>query len=221
MNRLRRPRVRLGVFLLCVIVLASRFVSVEQGSPIAEGKGTFVWVFDHGYHAGLVLPRAALESHGTTMSQTWLAQFPEADWFEFGWGDSGFYYEVPTFSDVTFSIGAKALLVPSDSVLHVVAGRGFPWVVFNNSDRIALELGASALARVLAFIESAAATEEPLGPGLYGDSAFFQGWGRYHAFQTCNSWVSQALRAGGIASSPALSVLSSGLLRDLKWRYGE
>lgn len=149
-----------------------------------------------------------------------MVQFPDADWFEFGWGDAGFYFEVPTFDDVTLSIGARALLMPSPSVLHIATGRGSPVEVFAASDHVALKLSDQALSDVLKFVERSAVSPDQLVPVLYGVSAFYDGRGKYHLFQTCNSWVSQVLRAGGLASAPGPSVISGGLLWDLQRRYG-
>ncbi|MBO9397255.1 DUF2459 domain-containing protein [Shimia sp. R9_2] len=200
--------------------MVSRFVAIERGDPIDTDKGTRIWVFDHGYHTGLVLPRSVLETLGDRNSVDWLKQFPDAEWFEFGWGDAGFYFEVPTFRDVTLAIGLKALLVPSRSVLHIATGRGNPEIVFRSSEYITLHISADALSEMLRFVESGAVSTNQLGPGLYGVGAFYEGSGQYHAFQTCNSWVSQALRAGGVASAPGPAVLSFGLIWDLHRRYG-
>ncbi|MCP4209521.1 MAG: DUF2459 domain-containing protein [Shimia sp.] len=197
----------------------SRFVPFGASDGYDRDTGTPIWVFDHGYHAGLVLGRSALEEFGGDHSQAWLTHFPEAEWFEFGWGDQGFYFEAPTLADVTFAIGAKALLWPTDSVMHVAVGRGSPWTSFVNSDGIEIPVADEALRELVAFVEASVSSTEHLGDGLYGVSAFYKARGSYHVFQTCNSWVSQALRAAEVKSAPAPAVLSSGLLWDLKRRY--
>lgn len=213
-------RLRWIILVLAVLALGSRFLAFDRGGAAAHGEaGTALWVFDHGYHAGLVLPRATLARSGGALSKAWLAQFPEAEWFEFGWGDAGFYYEVPSFADVTAAVAAKALLVPSRSVLHVATGRGRPEAVFAGSDAVRLVVTDAAVMKILAFVETGTEDAQPLGAGLYLDSAFYAGRGRYHMFQTCNSWVSQALRAGGLASAPGPAVLSKSLLWDLRLRY--
>ncbi|TCL09287.1 uncharacterized protein (TIGR02117 family) [Shimia isoporae] len=207
------------IALIVTLVVASRFVAFGADDGFDRDQGTPIWVFDHGYHAGLVIARSSLSKFEGARSQVWLAQFPEADWFEFGWGDTGFYFEVPAYENVTLAIGAKALLWPSDSVMHISTGSGTPFAVFSHSDGVEIPVTDDALVQMLAFIESGAATDVPLGPGLYGVSRFYQGRGAYHLFQTCNSWVSQALRAGDVRSAPGPSVLSAGLLWDLKRRY--
>ncbi|SFK64640.1 conserved hypothetical protein [Shimia haliotis] len=207
------------IALFLVLAVGSRFMAFGADDGYDRDRGTPIWVFDHGYHAGLILRRDALDTYGSEASQAWLAQFPEADWFEFGWGDAGFYFEVPTFDDVTLAIAAKALLWPTDSVMHIATGKGSPWAVFTQSHGVEIPVTDQALARIVAFVEAGASDTDQLGVGLYGESAFYRGRGRYHLFQTCNSWVSQALRAGQIRSAPGPAVFSQGLLWDLERRY--
>ncbi|MGR3637273.1 MAG: DUF2459 domain-containing protein [Shimia sp.] len=175
------------------LALVSRFAAFGADDGYDRDRGTPIWVFDHGYHAGLTLSRETLLTFGGDKSQSWLSQFPDADWFEFGWGDSGFYFEVPTFDDVTLGIAAKALFLLSDSVVHIATGAGSPWDVFTQSEGVEIPVTDEALEQIVAFVESGAQSSVPLGPGLYGVSAFYEGKGKYHLFQTCNSWVSQAL----------------------------
>src|SRR5262249_54407878 len=50
------------------------------------------------------------------------------------------------------------------------------------------------------------------GPGLYGDSAFYAARGRYHLWHTCNTWVADALRAGGLPISPFYAMPAGNLM---------
>ncbi|WP_421704440.1 DUF2459 domain-containing protein [Aliiroseovarius sp.] len=182
--------------------------------------GTPVWVFDHGWHAGVVVERATLEAHAGPVGQGWLADFPDADWFEIGWGDRGFYYEAGGLADVTVPLAAKALLWPTDSVMHVATGRGDPEWVFEGSTSARFSLDDGATARLVAAMEAGSAGGAALGPGLYGTSLFYPGLGRYHLFRTCNDWVAGVLRAAGIGVSRALSTHSGPLVWELNRRHG-
>ncbi|MEL6987320.1 MAG: DUF2459 domain-containing protein, partial [Bacteroidota bacterium] len=42
-------------------------------------------------------------------------------WLGFGWGDKGFYLEIPEWSDLTFKIAFNAMVVPSPTCVHVTA----------------------------------------------------------------------------------------------------
>ncbi|MFY0619478.1 MAG: DUF2459 domain-containing protein [Shimia sp.] len=84
---------------------------------------------------------------------------------------------------------------------------------------MALPLSTEAMQALMFFVENSTHSTQQLSPGLYWKGAFYSGVGKYHVFKTCNSWVSQGLRAAGVASAPGSSVLSSGLLWDLRLRY--
>ncbi|MGH8525150.1 MAG: DUF2459 domain-containing protein, partial [Gammaproteobacteria bacterium] len=46
----------------------------------------------------------------------------------------------------------------------------------------------------------------PLGRGLYGNSRFYPARGKFHLFNTCNTWAARALGAAGYSISPAVMV---------------
>ena len=193
--------------------------SPTRTDPQAPG-GAPVWVFDHGWHAGVVLLREDLAAHAGPVGRGWLADFPQAAWLEVGWGDRGFYYEAGGVEDITGPLAAKALLWPTDSVLHVATGQGEPDRVFHRSTPAHFRLAPQALARLVAALEAGSAGTTPLGPGLYGDSLFYPGQGRYHLLRTCNDWVAGALRAAGIGVSRGLSTHSAPLVWELNQRHG-
>ncbi len=201
-----------------ILWIATRFIAFEEKGMV-DPEGRTIWVVDHGYHAGLLLTREDVAQYGGQMSQHWLAVFPQAHWFEFGWGDAGFYANTPSFADVTLAIAAHALLVPSESVLHVATGQGHATQAFVHSDRFEIRLSNAGMRRLMASIEEGAADPLLLGAGLYGVSGFFKGTERYHLFQTCNSWVGQRLRAAGVAAAPGPAMFSFGLMADLRMRY--
>ena len=45
----------------------------------------------------------------------------ENTFFAFGWGDRGFYMEIPEWSDLTFKIAFKAMCLPSPTCMHLAA----------------------------------------------------------------------------------------------------
>ena len=208
-----------AAFLILILWGVSRFVAVETGQPI-DAAGAQVWVLDHGYHAGLAFSRADLKSFASEQSAPLLATYPNADWFEIGWGDRGFYFDVPTLQDVTFAVGAKALLVPSESVMHIATGYGWIDDVFSRSDSISLRLAPESFENLVDAIAGQVDLQAPLRESLYGTGHFYEGAGAYHMFNTCNSWVGQMLRGAGIAVSPGMALTSKTLLRELSWRYG-
>lgn len=226
------------IFLLALGLLAAGLaLGTAAGDPALYphrgGDGVRVHVVDHGYHAGLIVATPDLRAAALRLGRTEpelahvlraVAQdHPHADWLEFGWGDAGFYQGARTMEDVTLSLVLRALLVPSPSVLHVVAGRGDPARAFPRAEGIALDLapeGMTRLARRLAqtFAPGPGGTPEPRGAALYGEGAFYAARPSYHALATCNHWLAGLLRAAGVPVSWSWSATSAGLMTELGWR---
>jgi uncharacterized protein (TIGR02117 family) len=216
--------------------MAAALVTARSGDPNvyppAPGAGTVeIFVVNHGYHTGIVLPRAtAVEiaaRHNLTAVAAIAMRFAAFTALEIGWGDEGFYRTAPTISAVTVPMALRALFWPGNpSVLHVVGLNESPPVVFGKSELVPIRLSMDGFARMLAMIDATFARTErgelpdDLGPGLYGPSLFYRAVGAFHLFNVCNHWVARLLDAAGVPTSPMLSVAPPGLLLDLRWRSG-
>jgi uncharacterized protein (TIGR02117 family) len=144
-----------------------------------------------------------------------------------GWGDEGFYREVPTAESVTMGLAMRALFRPGNpSVLHVVGVNGDPRAMFANSDLVRVNISDAGFARLTDMLDATFARSkgslmpEELGPGLYGTSLFFRANGAFHLFNVCNHWIANLLDAAGVPTAPVLATLPFGLLLDLEWRSG-
>ena len=62
-----------------------------------------------------------------------------------------------------------------------------------------------------AYARDASGAPIDLGPGLYPGSRFYAATGRYSLFYTCNSWIAEALRAGGCPITPAWALTGGNL----------
>lgn len=201
--------------------------------PAANGQGVTVYVVDHGYHAGLVVPTAALRAAAVKIARGDRARahvlravaqdYPESDWLEIGWGAAGFYRHASSVTDVSVKMAARALFVPTPSVVQVVPVFGAPDRAFPGSKGVALPLssnGFEALAAALSdtFARDAHGTPQPDGVSLYGQGAFYGGQAEYHIFNTCNHWASKVLRSAGAPSSWVWSMTSIGLITEISVR---
>ena len=214
--------------------VATALVTARPGDPNlyppAPGSGTVeIFLVNHGYHAGIVLPRAATSDVGARRSLAALiaitARFAAFSFLEIGWGDEGFYRAAPTISAVTVPMALRALFRPGNpSVLHVVGLNGSPLAVFANAELVPIRLSTEGFARLLAMVDATfartARAELPpdLGPGLYGPSLFYRAVGAFHLFNVCNHWVARLLDAAGVPTAPLLAIAPAGLLLDLRWR---
>lgn len=189
-----------------------------------------VMVVDHGYHAGIILPRALLYERADALGLPRLRevarQFVAYEWLELGWGDEGFYRHVPEVAALSLPLALKALFgADNPSVLHVVGFSGPPKDYFSLSDLVRIPAdrdGLDGIARAIEAVLASARGEgvQPLGAGLYGTSLFFRAVGAYHLTSNCNHWVARLVNAAGAPVSLAAATASFGLLADLRLRGG-
>jgi uncharacterized protein (TIGR02117 family) len=229
---------RIGVALAVVVVLLVIAVVAtarwgdralwppEPGSPTVT-----VFVVNHGYHAGIIVARRALAEEASRRGLSALryvaTRFADFDNLEIGWGDEGFYREVPTMQSLTVALALRALFRPGNpSVLHVVGVNADPRASFGNSDLVRLELSTAGFARLANKLDASFARAPggllpvELGRGLYGTSLFFRANGTFHIFNGCNHWVAGLLDVAGVPTAPVIATLPDGLLLDLAWRSG-
>jgi len=227
-------RLLFAIAAAAIAFVAATLVTLRPGDralyPAPAGESTVaVFVVSHGYHAGIVLPRATLaevasrRGYGALVAvSTRFAAFP---FLEMRWGDEEFYRSVPTIASLTVPM-ARALFLPGNrSVVHVVGLSYPPRAAFPAADIIALDLSAKGFDRTLGridatFAPTAGVPADDAGPGLYGPSRFYRARGTFNIFRVCNHWLADLLDAAGVPTAPVLATLPAGLFLDLEWRSG-
>jgi len=228
-------RLLFAIAAAAIAFVAATLVTLRPGDralyPAPAGESTVaVFVVSHGYHAGIVLPRATLaevasrRGYGALVAvSTRFAAFP---FLEMRWGDEEFYRSVPTIASRTVPMAARALFLPGNrSVVHVVGLSYPPRAAFPAADIIALDLSAKGFDRTLGridatFAPTAGVPADDAGPGLYGPSRFYRARGTFNIFRVCNHWLADLLDAAGVPTAPVLATLPAGLFLDLEWRSG-
>jgi len=223
----------LGSIILLVIIglLTARSGDRTLYPPAAGAPVHTVFVVNHGYHTGLVIPREALAKVAAARGHVALVavttRFVGFPWLEIGWGDEGFYRLAPTAASVTAGLALRALFRPGNpSVLHVVGGSGEPAAMFTHSDVLRIDVSEAGFERMIALLDATFARDadgriaDDLGRGIYGPSLFYRAVGAFNLLNVCNHWVARLLDAAGLPTAPLLATLPPGLLLDLRWRSG-
>lgn len=170
------------------------------------------YVDSHGWHSGIVVPRAAIPP-GAWPPGVAERDFAGCAYLELGWGDRAFYQA----KHPGVLLALKAALVPGPSVLHIVGldpplSAAHAWSTLVPVPCTRGEL--AGLCRDLGqnFETDSHGKAMRLGPGLYGKrSGFYPARGRYWIGHTCNHWTARELRAGGLpASAGVLRAFTSG-----------
>ena len=156
-----------------------------------------VLVLSNGWHSGIALA----QSHVPADTIPEITDFPHARFFEFGWGDAEFY----PAREAGLWLTLRAAF-PGPAVMHVSGLPDHPARVWPHVTTLSFAASAAELRRLLDFLSASfdragAGRAVVSARGLYPFSLFYPATGRFHLFNTCNSWTAQALTAMGLRAS--------------------
>jgi uncharacterized protein (TIGR02117 family) len=182
-----------------------------ESSTTADDKTIFVT--SNGWHTGVVIAKSDMPRDLLPE----VADFPEAAYFEFGWGDAKFY----PAKDVTFTMTMAAALVPTPAVMHMVGLWTKPARYFPKAEVVPLVISPENFRRLVAFIDSSfkrpgAGRVSRSAPGLYAASAFYPAKGQFHLLNTCNTWTARALRAAGFNIDAQGTTQAEALMQQVR-----
>ena len=201
---------------LCALWLATCETAPPPFAPDDRSpRAHVIQVASNGWHTAIVVPAPALADTGLLPEAD---DFPDAAFFEFGWGDRVYY----PAEEKTLGMTLSAALVPTPAVMHMAGLVAAP----RDGSNAGREVVSVALteAGFLNLVEALAAEfERPAGGraasvarGLYPGSRFYNAHGGFHLFNTCNTWTARMLRAAGVPLSPSGIVTADGLMTRLR-----
>jgi uncharacterized protein (TIGR02117 family) len=201
--------------LAATILLAAGCLTPAANSrpPSADDPTMTLWVVDHGWHTSIVVRRIDVDR--ALWSE--LDDVSDAALVEVAWGDRDFYMA----KSPTSGLAIKAALVTTGSVLHVV---GFTVPVtdyFAGLEVVAIRLSRRSFDALASFVHAEYQRDRDgaprrLGRSLYGSGWFYAAHGRYHLFNTCNTWIARALSTAGLAVEPVGVVTASDVMRQVR-----
>lgn len=200
----------LGLWLAGFVTGPSLSPAYAEEPPEAEA---IVFVISNGWHTGLVLARDDVPPGRIPEA----AAMANATFLEFGWGDRE-YYPHPR---PTLDMALAAALTPSPAVIHLAGLSGPPSEVHPSMEIIAVELSKENMAVLVDALDATfdrppTGPAEPVAAGLYRDSWFYPARGRFHLFNTCNTWIARLLSEAGVAISPAGVITAEDLMSRLR-----
>ncbi len=169
-----------------------------------------IYVFSNGWHSSLVVARNDLPANLPPET----ADFPEAPYLEFGWGDRDFY----TTPRPTAAMALSATFGFGPSVMYVAGLDRPPHEFFLGVETVGIDVPEAVLERLLAAVDRGferggqpRAEMLPVRTNDYG--RFYPGTGAFTLFNTCNTWVVKSLADAGVAVS-STGVVTAGQLMD-------
>lgn len=192
------------IFTGCLSPVQDLYPQNEEDRPVP------VFIVSHGWHAGIAIEaeyiRHLLPDH---------PEMPEARILKFGWGDQRYYTE----SDAGFGLMLRAALLPTRSVLHVVATDLPIERYFGASRVIRIQITHEGAEQLGLFISNRFRKDENgnikvAAEGLYSNSQFFEANGLYYLPKTSNTWTARALRQTGYPITPFYSFTSGNVIKQ-------
>jgi len=229
------PHMILLYIILGILVLILSYFIIGSIIPLIPinrlarphwGEESFeIYLKSDGVHADIILPvKNQLADWRRIIDPDHFEMDIDSDkYFAFGWGDRGFYLEIPEWKDLTFQIAFRAMCMPSPTVMHVTAYEQLP-TEFKYFTK--LKLSREQYLRIVDFISSyfQYKADKPIlieGAGYGPNDQFYETYGKYHAFITCNEWVNKSLKYAkvrtAIWSPPAFGLFIHHDRREYKW----
>ncbi|MFW5825431.1 MAG: TIGR02117 family protein [Marinobacter sp.] len=203
----------LVLILLALSGCAGKPYVAEPDTGTGGSLSTRLYVVSHGWHVGIAVAADELNRSIPGLRD----RFGEAGYYELGWGDEGFYQA----SEITTAVTLRAIIWSRGSVMHVTGLPAPPDEYFSGSEVISTCLsaeGTEALTRYLSrsFARDDADNLVELKRGIYGDSQFYRGEGRYHLANTSNKWAAKALKSAGMDISPTFKLTADSVMGFVK-----
>lgn len=171
------------------------------------------YVVNHGRHTGLAVTRSAVVDAMPELA----VNLPTGEYLEFGWGDAQ-YQQVRHPGS---ALALRAVLWPTDSALHLIALPGSPSKYYQINEVVTVTLSEAGYHALLDFMadsfeRSVNGRPRLLTPPEYSSSALYAGQGRFHLFNTCNTWVARGLERAGYPVSSRWVVTADDLMSQLR-----
>ena len=206
---------RAGAALLALAALVVAFVAWPQaplGARAAKpGDCVGAQVWSNGFHVDLALSADLLPAEHPLRRL-----YPHARSFLIGWGDEAFYRS----EGKDMLMGLDALIPPSASAMHVVAGDRAVEEYFIPQLKVPIGISHAGAQRLGAYLASALTRDAAgapivVAPGHLPERSVFLRTGEdFHAFNVCNHWMARALRAAGVDVNARTAWLADALAKQ-------
>jgi uncharacterized protein (TIGR02117 family) len=181
------------LLIICLTFAATQPDTSGQKSSAAPTIKEF-FVLQAGWHTGIVLRTRDVSPHDWPEIEHYL----QHKWVDIGWGDERFYQH-PGNPPL---LAAKAILTPTSGALQVTGFEIYPLMLYNAESRLRRIEANGKQYELLCRAISNSFERDPEGNLIASAFStntgnFFRARGKYHLFNTCNTWVVKCLKEAG------------------------
>ena len=161
-----------------------------------------VYVKTNGVHADIVVPvrNDIMDWSREIPFSNNVSQDTVYGYLGLGWGDKGFFIDMPSWSDLTFSLAFHAVFWLNTTAMHATYYKEMT----EDRDCRRITISHDEYVRLVEFIGGRFKKDADghfiniKTDAAYGvTDAFYEARGRYNLFYTCNTWTNDALAASG------------------------
>ncbi len=178
-------------FVLIAAVIISLSIYLSHHITVGEynHQGTEeIYIHDNGIHVDIIIPTE------------------NGEYAAYGWGSKVFFMEVPTWDDLTYSVGFQALFLKPASCIRV--DRYYRY----NPEWKTIDLSKEQLRKIKVEIDYQFKYDDS-GNKIHIKDNFYEAEGYYCAFNTCNTWTNRIIKSAGLKAK--LYILNSSSLSKL------
>lgn len=172
-----------------------------------------IYIAKNYWHTGVII---SIDKEAVKLLPT-LKFSKENNFVDIGMGEKDFYMS-PSREILP---AAKAILIPTDATIRMAEVPGDTSFLRRTSDfLIELKLENNSFRKLLIFVDSSI-TKNELGEEIIiearanGSIMFYESTESYHLFNTCNTWLANALKYSGMDIDPSNVITSKELFREL------
>ena len=201
------------ISLLALLAALNGCAQAQAPQVGAKAPVPAIWVMSNGWHSDIILRRSDIPAGRIPE----VADYPEARYFAFGWGDAR-YYPART---PTVEMAIRAIAAPTPAVLHLTAIPSTPGSYYLEAEVLRLPITADGMVSLAGYLHDSFerggdSRATKTGPGLYRHSAFYRATGQFHLFNTCNTWAARGLMQAGLPVGQSRTIQAEALMRELR-----
>ena len=189
------------IFLYVLFFMVGMMIPVGEKSTLGNHS---IYIISNGVHTDICFPLSpSTFNWREVIKETDFQNVKNPKYISIGWGDKGFYFDTPTWNDLTFNTAFNAAFFPSETAMHVSYYQQEP-TESSRCKRLMVNTGQ--YEKLIQYVCSSFKTEDEqmiLIPekGYGANDNFYEANGSYHLFNTCNTWTNCALKEIGIKTS--------------------
>lgn len=172
-------------------------------------KGIDIYIHTNGMHASFILPakHPVFDWTQLILPELFEVKGSTDTFLEIGWGDRAIYLDIVEWSELTIGLGFRTLFLPTPSLMHISAYRDLP-----TSNILHTRVSDTQYLKLCEFIQQTFALDQAeqlrLIPdrGYTPNDQFYEAVGKYHAFNTCNTWANRGLKRAGVRTASWTSI---------------